>query len=53
MPKMAFKNFYNLPPSSQREYKRWVATAKRPETIKKRIDAVISRSEKNEKPGML
>jgi len=50
---LAFKNFYNFPPSVQREYKRWVSAARKPETIHKRITIVIERSERNEKAGML
>ncbi len=50
---IAFKNFFNFSPSNQKEYKRWVLAAKRPETIHKRIKVVIERSEMNIKPGML
>jgi len=50
---VAFKNFNNFSPSNQQNYIGWILSAKREETIQKRIKIVINRSEKNEKPGML
>ena len=50
---VAFKNFNNFSPSNQQNYIGWILSAKREETIQKRITIVINRSEKNEKPGML
>jgi uncharacterized protein YdeI (YjbR/CyaY-like superfamily) len=50
---IALENFNNFSPSNQHNYIAWVLAAKREETIEKRINAVVSRSEKNEKPGML
>jgi uncharacterized protein YdeI (YjbR/CyaY-like superfamily) len=50
---IAFKNFYNFPPSSQNNYIGWVKSAKRAETIKRRISFVVERSNKNLKPGMM
>ena len=49
---LAFENFYNFSQSNQQHYIRWVVSAKRAETIRKRIDAVVSRSEKSLKHGM-
>jgi len=49
----AFKNFFNFPPSSQNNYIGWIISAKREETIKRRVEFVVDRSEKNKKPGML
>lgn len=49
----AFNNFFNFSPSNQKNYIGWVLSAKREETIQKRIIAVVERSEKNEKPRML
>ncbi len=50
---LAFENFNKFSPSNQQNYFGWVISAKREETIQKRIKAVVSRSEKNKKPGML
>jgi uncharacterized protein YdeI (YjbR/CyaY-like superfamily) len=50
---VAFNNFNNFSPSNQNNYIGWVISAKRPETIKKRIEFVVERSEKNLKPGMM
>ncbi|MDA3954850.1 MAG: YdeI/OmpD-associated family protein [Bacteroidales bacterium] len=50
---IAYKNFFNFSPSNQQNYIGWLVSAKREETIQKRIDAVVKRSEKNEKSGML
>ncbi len=49
----AFKNFYNFSPSNQNNYIGWVISVKREETIKRRIEFVVDRSEKNLKPGMM
>jgi len=49
----AFKNFNNLPPSSRNNYIGWILSAKKEDTIKRRIDFVVERSKKNLKPGML
>lgn len=49
---LAFENFYKFSQSNQQNYIRWVVNAKRAETIRKRIDAVVCQSEKNLKPGM-
>lgn len=49
----AFKNFYNFPPSSQNNYVGWILSAKKEETIKRRVAFVVNRSEKNLKPGMI
>ncbi len=50
---IAFKNFNNFSPSNQQNYIGWVLSAKRRETIEKRITAVIDRCTKNLKPGMI
>jgi uncharacterized protein YdeI (YjbR/CyaY-like superfamily) len=50
---IAFKNFNDFSPSNQLNYIGWILSAKREETIQKRINIVVSRCEKNEKPGML
>lgn len=44
---LAFENFYKFSQSNQQNYIRWVVSAKRAETIRKRIDAVVCRSEKS------
>lgn len=49
---LAFENFYKFSQSNQQNYIRWVVKAKRAETIRKRIDAVVCRSEKSLKHGM-
>lgn len=49
---LAFDNFHKFSLSIQQNYIRWVVQAKRPETIQRRIDEVLSRSEKGLKPGM-
>jgi uncharacterized protein YdeI (YjbR/CyaY-like superfamily) len=49
----ARKNFNNFAASYRNNYIAWIVTAKREETINKRIDEVVKRSEKNQKPGML
>lgn len=50
---IALTNFENFSPSNRKIYIGWILSAKREETIQKRIDIVVQRSEKNEKPGML
>ena len=45
-------NFDKLPPSHRKEYVRWIFSAKRPETILKRIAEAISLLERNRKLGM-
>jgi len=50
---LAWNNFNNFASSYQNMYIGWVTAAKRPETREKRITAVISRSVKNQKPGMI
>lgn len=49
---LAFENFYKFSLSNQQNYIRWIVEAKRAETIQKRIDAVVSRSEKGLKHGV-
>ena len=49
---LAFENFYKFSQSNQQNYIRWVVKAKRAETIRKRIDAVVCRSEKSLNHGM-
>ena len=51
--RIAWKNFDNFANSYQNMYIGWVTAAKRPETRDKRINEVIKRSEKNQKPGMI
>lgn len=49
----AHKNFKNFPPSSRNNYIGYIISAKREDTIKRRIDYVVERSEKNLKPGLI
>lgn len=49
----ALENFNNFAPSYRLIYITWVARAKRPETVKNRIEKVLEYSLKNQKPGML
>lgn len=49
----ALSNFENFSPSNRQIYIGWILSAKREETIQKRIDIVVQRSENNEKPGMM
>jgi len=51
--RVAFDNFMNFTEASRRMYLLWLESAKRQETRSKRIATIISRSEKNEKPGMM
>ena len=45
--KKAKENFEKFPPSAKRLYLYWILTAKRPETIKKRVKETIERSREN------
>jgi len=49
----AFKNFYNFSPSVRNNYIGYILSAKREDTIKRRIAFVVERSEKNLKPGLM
>jgi len=51
--KKAKENFDNFAPSYRRNYIGWVSSAKRQETIDRRIKEVVKRAEKNIKPGMM
>lgn len=51
--KVAWENFNRFAKSYKNTYIFWVIDAKRPETIKRRIEFVVERSEKNLKPGMM
>lgn len=51
--KKAFENFNNFAPGYRRLYIGWINSAKREETIKKRIKQVVKWSAENIKPGML
>ncbi len=51
--KKAYENFNNFAPGYKRLYINWVNSAKRKETIERRIKQVVERSTKNLKPGML
>ena len=44
--------FTSLGPSYQRQYIAWIATAKRPETKKRRLDEAIELLDRGEKLGM-
>jgi len=48
----AWKNYSNLPPSHQKAYTSWIYSAKREETILKRIAEMIRNLEKGLKLGM-
>jgi uncharacterized protein YdeI (YjbR/CyaY-like superfamily) len=50
--KTAWDNFNNLAPGYQKQYIGWIASAKKPETRKRRLSEVIIRLEENKKPGM-
>jgi uncharacterized protein YdeI (YjbR/CyaY-like superfamily) len=47
-----FKNFMNFPQSSRRIYIEWLNSAKRTETRLRRIEKIVSVSEKNIRPGI-
>lgn len=49
----AFNNFFNFAPSYKNQYLGWILSAKRDETRQKRINTVIERCAKNQKPGMV
>ncbi len=51
--KKALENFNNFAPGYRRLYIGWINSAKRKETIEKRIRQVVKRSKENIKPGML
>ncbi len=51
--KTAWNNFSKFAKSYQNNYIGWVVSAKRVETVEKRVKIVIERSEKNLKPGMV
>lgn len=48
----AFECFESLAPSYQRQYFAWIATAKRPDTKKRRLDEAMQLLERGEKLGM-
>lgn len=48
-----FSNFVNFPPSARRIYIGWLNSAKRTETRLRRIEKIVSLSEKNIRPGIL
>ncbi len=50
---LAWENFNNFAPSYRSTYIAWVALAKRPETIRKRIEKVLEYAINNQKPGMM
>ena len=50
--KKAATFFASLAPSYQRQYIAWIATAKRPETRKHRLDEAIELLQRGEKLGM-
>lgn len=49
---IALRHFLNLAPSYRRQYSGWLKAAKRPETLRKRVEEAIAMLEKNEKLGM-
>lgn len=51
--KNALANFNNFAPSYRKMYVLWILDAKKKETRVKRIQRVVERSARNEKPGML
>ena len=51
--KKAFENFNNFSPSTKKYYVHFVTSAKRPETIKKRIKEVYNNAKNNIKPGQV
>jgi len=48
----AWENFAGFAPTYRLAYTWWVTSAKRPETRRRRIEAVVRRSRDNRKPGM-
>lgn len=50
--KKAWLNYQKLAPSHRKQYAAWLTTAKRPETIQKRIKEAINLLENDEKLGM-
>ncbi len=51
--KTALKNFINFSQSSRRMYIDWLNSAKRAETRIGRIQKIVERAERNQKPGMM
>lgn len=51
--KKAFENFSNFSQSSQRMYIGFLNSSKKPETRISRIQKIVERAEKNQKPGMM
>lgn len=51
--KSAWENFNRFAPSYKKNYIEWVLSAKKQETINKRIQEIVKRSRLNQKPGML
>lgn len=49
----ALRNFNGFPPSARRMYIEWLNDARRADTRVRRIARIISRSEKNIKPGVI
>ena len=49
----AHNNFLKFPSSARRMYIEWMNSAKRVETRQRRIDKIVSFSEKNIRPGMM
>ncbi|MDY6965323.1 MAG: YdeI/OmpD-associated family protein [Halobacteriota archaeon] len=49
----AWENFSNFAPGYRRDYIGWILAAKREDTRKRRIDAVVKRSKDNIKLGMM
>lgn len=45
-------NFAKFPPSTKKHYLWWVEGAKKEETRKRRIKAVVKRAAENKKPGV-
>lgn len=49
---LAWENFGKLPPSHRKRYLGWALSAKRAETVQKRVEEIISLLEKNQPLGM-
>jgi uncharacterized protein YdeI (YjbR/CyaY-like superfamily) len=50
--KLAYENFKAFPPSARFMYIHWLNEAKRNDTRIRRINTIVYRSEKNQKPGI-
>jgi uncharacterized protein YdeI (YjbR/CyaY-like superfamily) len=50
--KTARENFESFPPSARFIYFHWINEAKRQDTRERRINTVVDRSEKNQRPGI-